>query len=67
MTMGPAPMIMMDLMSVLFGMGGPRICEPGGAAPGSGFVNVAQIGEGLGEPAGRRNPDPKGRVQAGRA
>ena len=58
MTMGPAPMIMMDLISVLFGIGqAPGMCYPGEKSTGIGFVCIAQIGVGLRGEDGGRNPD----------
>lgn len=68
MTIGPAPMIMMDLISVLFGMTGPRHELSRQMSGGIGFECFAQIGVGLRGAARARNPD-CGRLwlEAGRA
>jgi hypothetical protein len=51
-------MIMMDLISVLFGIGrASGMGYPGGKSTGIGFECIAQIGVGLRGEARARNPD----------
>lgn len=62
MMMGPAPMIMMDLISVLFGMMWPRVHGPGAGWPQDVRIRECDANwRGYSRVTEGRNPVPKGR------